>query len=371
MFEGGSVMSARCREFIGEGIAAAVGITVAVLMLPAMWAVSAAPAPRIQVTPNEAGRRVDVTVDGKPFTSYTYPTTLKKPVLYPLRTAKGTLVTRGFPLDPRKGERVDHPHHVGLWFNHGDVNGLDFWNNSDAIKPDQAPKMGTILHKRIVEAKSGEGTAQLVVETDWVRPDGKPLLREQTQFIFRADADSRSVDRVTTVTALGERVMFRDNKEGVLGLRVARSLEQPADKPELFTDAAGRPTAVPVLDNTGVSGMYVSSEGLKGDAVWGTRGRWTLLAGTVGNNEPVTLAILDHPQNPGYPTYWHARGYGLFAANPLGEKVFSEGKTELNLTLEAGRSVTFRHRLLILPGGPNAELVEREYQRFTSAATQE
>src|ERR687898_1985219 len=131
----------------------------------------------VEVKVNEAAKRVDITIDGQPFTSYIWPDTLKKPVLYPIRTAQGTLVTRGFPLDPRKGERGDHPHHVGLWFNHGDVNGLDFWNNSDAIKPDQAPKMGTILHKRIVDAKSGEGSAHLVVETDWVRPDGKPLLR--------------------------------------------------------------------------------------------------------------------------------------------------------------------------------------------------
>ena len=87
----------------------------------------------VEVKVNEAAKRVDVTIDGKPFTSYIWPSTLKKPVLYPLRTAKGTLVTRGFPLDPRQGERVDHPHHVGMWLNHGDVNGLDFWNNSDAI----------------------------------------------------------------------------------------------------------------------------------------------------------------------------------------------------------------------------------------------
>ena len=109
----------------------------------------------VEVKVNEAAKRVDVTIDGKPFTSYIWPSTLKKPVLYPLRTAKGTLVTRGFPLDPRPGERVDHPHHVGMWLNHGDVNGLDFWNNSDAIPAAQAPKMGTIYHRKIVDAKSG------------------------------------------------------------------------------------------------------------------------------------------------------------------------------------------------------------------------
>src|SRR5260370_39085334 len=139
----------------------------------------------VEVTVNEAAKRVDVTIDGKPFTSYIWPSTLKKPVLYPLRTAKGTIVTRGFPLDPRKGERVDHPHHVGLWLNHGDVDGLDFWNNSDAIPAAQAAKMGTIYHQRIVSAKSGATEGELTVETAWMTHDDKQLLKETTRFVFR------------------------------------------------------------------------------------------------------------------------------------------------------------------------------------------
>ena len=118
-----------------------------------------------------------------------------------------------------------------------------------------------------------------------------------------------------------------------------------------------------MVDNTGVTGQYVSSEGLKGDAVWGTRGRWTLLSGTV-DGEPVTLAILDHPSNPGFPTYWHARGYGLFAANPLGESIFTEGKKELNLTLEPRQSTTFRYRVLILSGSIPPAGIEKEYVAF-------
>src|SRR3954462_2025980 len=125
------------------------------ILVAAVVAVPLRGAGGVDVKVNEAAKRVDITIDGTPFTSYIWPSTLKKPVLYPLRTANGTLVTRGFPLDPRGGERVDHPHHVGLWLNHGNVNGLDFWNNSDAIKPEDAPKMGTIYHRRIVEAKGG------------------------------------------------------------------------------------------------------------------------------------------------------------------------------------------------------------------------
>jgi methane monooxygenase PmoA-like len=323
---------------------------------------------RIQVIVSNAARRVDVLIDGKPFTSYIYPTTLKKPVLYPLRTAAGTIVTRGFPLEPRTGERVDHPHHAGLWFNHGDVNGLDFWNNSDDIAADQVGKMGTIVHRRVTEARSGSAQGELRVESDWLAPDGTVLLREETHFVFAGAKDTRSVVRMTHLIARDRRVVFRDNKEGTIGMRVARSLEQPSTTPEVFTDASGRPTKVPVLDNTGVTGEYESSEGLKGDAVWGTRGRWVLLRGTV-EREPVTIVILDHPANPNSPTYWHARGYGLFAANPLGRKVFDDKQPEVQLTLEPRASVTFRHRVVIFSGSPSKDAIEQDYRAFASATS--
>lgn len=322
----------------------------------------------ISIVADDAGKRVDVSVDGKPFTSYIYPDTLKKPTLFPIRTSSGTLVTRGFPLEPRPRERFDHPHHVGLWFNHGDVNGLDFWNNSYDIPADRAPKMGTIHHKRVIETKSGADRGELAVETEWVNFENKPLLRETARYVFRGSGDVRSIDRITTLTALDQTVVFRDNKEGSLGLRVARELEQPADKPELFTDASGKATSVPVLDNTGVTGMYTSSEGLKGDKVWGTRGRWCMLSGKIGS-EAVTIAMLDHPSNPNSPTYWHARGYGLFSANVFGRKVFDPKQEELVLTLEPGKSVTFRHRVLILDNAATSEAIEREYQTFAAAAT--
>lgn len=316
----------------------------------------------VEVSVNDGAKRVDITIDGKPFTSYIWPTTIKKPVLYPVRTARGTLVTRGFPLDPRKGERVDHPHHVGLWLNHGDVNGLDFWNNSDAIPAAQASKMGTIVHQKVTHAKSGADKGELTVETAWMTPDNHPLIKETTEFTFRGGADSRTIDRVTTLTALEQKVVFKDSKEGMLGMRMTRALEQPADKAEVFTDAAGKATPVPVLDNTGVTGNYISSEGKKGDAVWSTRAKWTMLGGTV-EGEPVTVAIFDHPSNVGYPTHWHARGYGLFAANPLGDKQFNEPNA-FDFTLAPGTSVTFRYRIVILGGASTPERIEREYQSF-------
>src|SRR6266566_5560883 len=318
----------------------------------------------VDVAPNEAARRVEVTIGGRPFTAYIWPDRLKKPVLYPLRSATGTLVTRGWPFDPRPGERVDHPHHVGLWFDYGDVNGVDFWNNSDALEHEEARKMGVIVHRAIVEARGGVESGSLVADMDWVAPGSVPLLRERAAFVFRGDATSRTVDRVTTLTAFDRRVVFNDNKEGLFGMRVARQLEQPSTEAEVFTDASGKATSVPVLDNAGITGSYTSSEGKKGDAVWATRGRWTMLTGRIGP-EALTLAILDHPDNFGFPTYWHARGYGLFAANPLGQKIFTDGKQPaLNMTLEPGASVTFRYRFLILEGTATPDRLDREFAAF-------
>ncbi len=306
-------------------------------------------ATRFNIVENQADKRVDITVDGEPFTSYIYPDELMKPVLYPLRTSKGTLVTRGWPMDPRPGERVDHPHHVGMWFNYGDVNGLDFWNNSTAIPAEKKDGFGTIKHVSVNNMTADNDKAELEVTMDWQKPDGTSLLKEETKYIFTQEGDERAIELVTKLTALDEDVSFMDNKEGLLGIRLARELEHPSDKPEKFTDANGIATDVAQMNNEGVTGLYRSSEGIEGDSVWASRGKWVNLNGKIGE-EPVSLVILDNPENVGYPTYWHARGYGLFAANPLGQKEFSKGKEVLDYKLKAGESVVFKYKVLINSG---------------------
>lgn len=331
-----------------------------------MASLSAA-AQNVKITENKEKKQIDVTVDGQPFTSYVFWDDQKKPILYPLRTSRGTVVTRGYPLEKVAGERTDHPHHISSWFNYGNINGVDFWNTPpDGVRRDRGviEKFGVIKHRAAKIVKIGKGAAQLDTKMDWIMPDGSKIMQEDDQIVFRAAKDVRIIDRIITLTAQDKKVVFNDSKEGALGIRVTRALEEPSTKPEVFTDANGNPTKVPVMDNTGVAGVYLSSEGKVGEKeAWGKRAKWMTLSGTV-KGEDVVVGIFDHPKNPTYPTYWHARGYGLFAANPFGAKEFTNGATTLNYTLEPGQKATFRFRILIHSGKLTKEQTEALYQQF-------
>jgi len=283
-----------------------------------------------------------------------------KPVLYPVMTSEGTEITRGYPLKPRAGERVDHPHHIGIWFNYGDVDGFDFWNNSDAIAADKKNGYGTVKHMKINQLKEGNGEATMVTTESWIDPSGKELISEKTEYHFIAKGKTRIIDRVSTLTATGKTVSMKDNKEGMIAIRVARQLELPSKDEVIMTDAQGNPTTVKKMSNDGVSGSYRSSEGIKDDAVWSTRAKWMDLNGIIGN-EKIAVVICDHPKNQSYPTYWHSRGYGLFAANPLGWSVFTKGKETLNYSIPAGKSSTFRYRFIIQSG---ADLTDDEINGY-------
>ena len=296
---------------------------------------------------NEAERRIDVNIDGKLFTTFCWPENVYKPVLYPVLTSAGTEITRGFPLKPREGERNDHIHQVGIWLNYGNVNGLDFWGNG--YRGIKEPAGGEIKHLRIERLSSRKGEGSFVSAEDWLAPGGKKILSERSEYHFIADGSVRIIDRITTLTAGDSAVNFKDTKEGMFGIRVARQLELPSKEALILLDATGNPSSEKDSLSKGVSGSYLSSEGISGESVWGTRARWMQLSGLIGE-EKVSVIVFDHPRNPGYPTYWHARGYGLFAANPLGWNDFTKGKEQFNFSIEAEESATFRYRVLVKSG---------------------
>jgi hypothetical protein len=339
----------------------------------------------VKVVSDPAHRKVTITVGDQPFTTFIYPDTLEKPVLYPIYAPDGQLITRGFPLTPRPGEPVDHPHHLGLWFNYENVNGLDFWNNSYAIPAAKKSQYGCIrtdsisigpdsnapdstaprvrARRPIIPLSGGAasaGTASAASKSAaaapatfrytarWTDQQEHVLLHEVTTYRFSATPQERIIDRTTVLTADID-VNFPDAKDGMLGLRVTKELQIPSNTPGEFVDDKGNITKVAAGNTPDINGNYLTSEGKTGDSAWGTRGQWCMLYGKKGN-DTLSIAIIDYPGNPGYPTYWHARGYGLFAANPLGQKIFSQGRQTLNFQLKKGQSATFHYRIVITAG---------------------
>jgi hypothetical protein len=307
-------------------------------------------------------QKVDVYIDNVHFTSYQYASQLKKPVLFPIYASGNRLITRGFPLDTRPNERIDHPHHYGLWFNHGDVNGLDFWNNSDSIAPEKRANYGTIYHRKFLKIKEGK-KGILEVEKDWVTPTGEVVLKEKTQYVFSGDDNVWQIEHFSTLTAQNKNVHFEDSKEGMFALRLCSALEHPADKPTILTGENLLPDTTQKR-NLLATGHYLNSEGIEGEDVWGRRAKWVKLSGKVQQNR-INIVIMDHPQNINHPAHWMARGYGLFGVNSLGSKVYSEGKEELNYQLSARKSIQFHHLVLITENEDlNKTTIEKYYHHF-------
>jgi hypothetical protein len=298
----------------------------------------------VKIIKDKKEKKINVLINDKLFTSFLYPDTLEKPVLYPIYTTGATDVTRGFPLNTKPGDPTDHPHHIGLWFNYENVNGLDFWNNSYAIPAEKKRSYGWIKTDRILETKSG-AKGILSYHARWTDHKNETLLEETTRFEFSQAGHKRIIDRITVLKANKE-VNFKDAKDGMLGLRLAHELQIPTTKDQKFTDDKGNVTIVKGGTDNIPNGNYITSEGIEGDSAWSTRAAWCKVYGKMGNDS-VSVVIIDHPKNPNYPTFWHARGYGLFAANPLGEKIFTNGKSEKNLQLKKGESVTFRYRIVV------------------------
>lgn len=265
-------------------------------------------------------KEVEVYLEGQLFTKLLYPDSLTKYVLYPLYSASGVEITRGYPLAPREGELTDHPHQIGLWFTFGDVDGVDFWNNSSARRPEERYKYGSI---RMTEPpQTNMAHSSLTVHADWVNWKDEILLKETTTFLFDGSSDSRMIKRETILTASEKPVSLTGNKEGLIGLRVDRHFEST------------------------MTGVYHNANGDSGDDVWGKRASWVTLSGRKEERK-IDITMYDVPGNPFYPAWAHARGYGLFALNNLGGHEFNAADEKINIHLEKGDSLSFTHIITV------------------------
>ncbi|MBZ5514603.1 MAG: PmoA family protein [Acidobacteriia bacterium] len=326
------------------------------LVFPVLLVLSSSICAGESVDLKRSDHQIDVLIGGKPFTTFYFDPKVPKPYLHPLRSAEGIVVTRGFPM--RKdipGESTDHPHHRGMYFAHGDVNGIDFW--TEAEFEENAPVQvgsrtyqasehlphGRTVFTKLEEVKSGRDAGSLRADFNLAGPDGKVIAEETQAYTFRGDAATRTIDCEFILRALGTPVKMGDTKEGTFAIRVVKALEESSGMK--MTDSAGR---------------------VGEKEIWGKRANWVDYSGTV-EGKKLGLAIFDNPSNPKHPTYWHARGYGLFAVNPFGERDFyNDPKRDGSLTIPPGGSLTFRYRVLIHEGDTTEAKVAEAYSRYVS-----
>jgi hypothetical protein len=254
---------------------------------------------------------IAIAVEGRPFTELLLADP-PSPVLWPLLAHDGTAVTRAFPLAIVAGEPHDHPHHRSLWFAHGDLNGVDFWTGKGTIAVDRS----------VVDADEGS----IRLSCRWLDPSGREICRDERALQFDGGPDWRAVDLDLTLIASAGPLRLGDTKEGTFALRL---------RPELC------------FRGERAAGTAFNSAGDRDGAAWGKRATWVCYAAPV-DGAPLSVAMFDHPENPVAPTYWHARDYGLFAANPFGAHDFANGPKDGGaVTLAAGGRLRFRYRVWI------------------------
>lgn len=275
---------------------------------------------------------VVVKIDGELFTEYR--TNFQgTPILWPIIGPSGKEMTRRFPMDKdgSPAEAKDHPHHRSLWMTHGNVNGVDFW----ATGKDK----GIIRHNKFLKKLSDGNVATLVTQNDWLSPKDESVVCTDVRTLrFGQIGDVRFIDFDITITASEKDVLFGDTKEGSFGIRVPGSMDVDAKK-----------------RNSNWGGQIVNAEGLKNDNAWAKRSAWVDYSGPV-DGETLGITVMNHPASFRFPTHWHVRTYGLFAANPFGINDFEnlkekdESKKAGIHLLKQGDSITLRYRVLLHKG---------------------
>ena len=324
-----------------------------VLLIPTL---ASAAADGVKMT--ELSDRVRVEIHGGLFTEYIFspkvhPWTArskegavttnwaKHVYFYPLLGPGGTPMTRNWPMKDLPDEDHDHPHHRSLWFSHGDVNGIDFWA--------ETAKSGSIVHDKFLEVKGGKDSGVIRSANNWIAPDGKVTLTDERTFrVYARPANERLFDFEVTLKAGDADVVLGDTKEGSMAIRVNEVMR--------LSHGKGKPG----------KGRIVQSTGVLDDKTWGKQAEWCDYHGPVAG-KVVGVAMFDHPANPRHPTWWHVRDYGLFAANPFGVHDFEKKPAGAgNLTIPAGKSVTFKYRFYLHEGDEKQSKVAERYQDYTS-----
>ena len=325
-----------------------IGLPLFLLFAGAVLAATCAYAADESVQLQREANQINVIIGGKPFTTYYFDPAVAKPYFMPLRSAQGTIITRGFPIGNTVPPEHEHdrnlePHQRPMYFGHGNVDGIDFWGEALWPKWSDGTVFGRTVLDKVEQVQAGTGSGTIRALFHLVGPRGRVIADESQAFIFRGDQDTRMIDCEIVITANhGADVTMGDTKEGSFGVRVVKELYSPP-------------------------GHLVNSDvGVGENQIWGKRASWVDYYGKVGDEE-LGVAIFDSPKSFRHPTYWHARGYGLFAVNPFGIREFTgDNDKDGSWTIPLGKSLTLRYRVFIHHGDYKQAHVAAAYQQYAA-----
>ena len=299
----------------------------------------------VTVKPSDGGLRVEI--DGVVFTEYVTKDTAR-PYLYPLIGATGVNVSRDFPMKkdtPGEAKFLDHPHHRSLWFGHSRINEINFWAEYQVF--------GYQVHFGFADVRAAGHQGRFTATTQWIGPDKKTVLTDERRITITAlPGGEKTLDFDITLKATAGDVLIGDTKEGTMALRLCPSLSMNSSKSGV---------------NTGPStGHAFNSQGDRDVAIWGKRANWVCYYGPDPKGNAVGVVMFSHPHNLQSPTPWHARDYGLFAANPFGLHDFEPDKPvgAGDYTIKKGGSLTLRYRFYFAKGTPSPDALEKRFEKY-------
>ncbi|MCY4403363.1 MAG: PmoA family protein [Candidatus Poribacteria bacterium] len=281
---------------------------------------------------------IDITLNGREFTTFRYGKTQYRPYFFPVLGPNGREVTRGETSDISK----DHVHHRSLYVAYGEVNDIDLWG--------EGSNCGKVIHQGFTQKHGGSVVGRIYTENNWETKDGEVLMTDKQNFrIYNLPEDRTIIELDLSFIASTRDVHFGDTKEGgIMCIRV---------NPSMNASDGGK------IEN--------AFGGINEGETWGKRANWCDYSGIV-EGTPVGIVVYDHIVNPRYPTYWHVRNYGLMGSNIFGSGTFERDKSkDGSYILKEGGEMHFRFRVLIHAGDATEGKVAQKYHDFINPPTVE
>jgi hypothetical protein len=273
-----------------------------------------------KITAVKVGSKINVTIDGKFFTSYIFSSDEKYPFFYPVN---GPL-SGGSVTSMRNGE---YPHHSSLFFGCDQVNGGNYWQ--------EGLERGRIISVNAEILKEGGDSVVISDECIWSRPGAASPVKDKRIFTITApSATIRQIDAELTLDMLMD-VHIKKTNHSLFSVRMAADLS--VKNGGTMVNAAGDSGEKATF---GKSSPWMDYCGKRGDFVEG-------------------IAILQHPSNPWYPSPWFTRDYGFFSPTPMYWPA-----DDKETFVKKGESLLLRYRVLV-HGGTTAEAkVAEQFEQY-------